>query len=433
MKAKPYPKYKPSGMEWLGNVPEQWTIKPLFAVADEIKNKNTGMVEENLLSLSYGKIIQKDINTDYGLLPESFETYQIIELGDIILRLTDLQNDHKSLRVGCVEERGIITSAYLNLRTKFGVLFKYVFYCLFNYDVQKIFYNYGGGVRQSMRFADLKWLPIPLPSPPEQQAIVEYLDRETDKIDTLIAKKKRLIELLWEKRMVLISNAVTKGLDLTVKLKPSGVEWLGEVPEHWESVSLKWVSQRYSGGTPDKSNQDYWTDGAIPWLNSGAVNAGYITEPSEYITEDAYHNSSAKWIPKNALVIALAGQGKTKGMVAQLGIKTTCNQSMAAIIPNSYFLPRFLYWWVFKNYNNLRNLAGGDARDGLNLEMIGSIPCPIMPLSEQQAIATFLDYETGKIDTLILKIETVIEKLTEYRTALISAAVTGKIDVRNIV
>jgi type I restriction enzyme, S subunit len=212
------------------------------------------------------------------------------------------------------------------------------------------------------------------------------------------------------------------------RYKQSGVEWLGEVPEHWESVSLKWISARYSGGTPDKSMDEYWEEGTIPWLNSGAVNDGYITMPSALITEEAYINSSAKWIPKDALVMALAGQGKTKGMVAYLGFKTTCNQSMAAIIPNKKINPRFLYWWLTKNYGSLRNLAGGDARDGLNLDMIGGIPCPLLPLPEQQSIASYLDRETGRIDTLIGKKLRIVELLKEKRTAVIARVVTTGLD-----
>ena len=210
--------------------------------------------------------------------------------------------------------------------------------------------------------------------------------------------------------------------------KPSGVEWLGEVPGHWGKLSLKWASIRYSGGTPDKKIQEYWEDGTIPWLNSGAVNDEYITEPSEYITKEAFQNSSAKWIPKDALVMALAGQGKTKGMVGQLGFNTTCNQSMAAIIPDKRLNPRMLYWWLIKNYINIRNLAGGEARDGLNLDLLGSIPVPLPSLPEQHAIAAFLDRETGKIDLLITKKQRLLSLLAERRTALISRAVTKGLD-----
>ncbi|QYJ75714.1 restriction endonuclease subunit S [Shewanella sp. FJAT-52076] len=206
--------------------------------------------------------------------------------------------------------------------------------------------------------------------------------------------------------------------------KESGVKWLGQVPGHWNAVSLKWISQRYSGGTPDKSNDAYWENGDIPWLNSGSVNDGYITEPSTYITREGFASSSAKWIPTNALVMALAGQGKTKGMVAQLGIRATCNQSMAAIIPKEKFTPRFLYWWLVSNYQNIRNMAGGEQRDGLNLDMLGSIPCPQLPLPEQTAIADFLDRETGRIDILMAKKRQLIALLKDKRSALISRIVT---------
>lgn len=208
------------------------------------------------------------------------------------------------------------------------------------------------------------------------------------------------------------------------KYKPSPMAWLDQLPTHWNAAPLRWMSKRYSGGTPDKGNEAYWEDGEIPWINSGAVNDGYITQPSELITREGFANSSAKWIPKDALVMALAGQGKTKGMVAQLGIPTTCNQSMAALIPDYRFAPRYLYYWLTANYQNIRNLAGGEARDGLNLEMLGSIPCPVPPVDEQQSIARFLDAKTAQIDALVAQKRQLIDKLKEKRQALIARTVT---------
>lgn len=201
-------------------------------------------------------------------------------------------------------------------------------------------------------------------------------------------------------------------------------QWLEELPKHWSFGSLKWLSKRYSGGTPDKNNTEYWINGTIPWINSGAVNQINVTEPSEFITSEAFKNSSAKWVPSGALVMALAGQGKTKGMVAQTGIKVTCNQSMAAIVPMRNISARFLFWWLSINYQNIRNMAGGDLRDGLNLELLGSISCPIPPFGEQKIIASFLDRETAKIDALILEQEKLITLLAEKRQATISHAVT---------
>ncbi|WBL64065.1 restriction endonuclease subunit S [Thauera sp. WB-2] len=206
--------------------------------------------------------------------------------------------------------------------------------------------------------------------------------------------------------------------------KTSPMTWLDQLPTHWTAASLRWMSKRYAGGTPDKGNEAYWEDGEIPWINSGAVNDGYITEASELITREGFANSSAKWIPKGALVMALAGQGKTKGMVAQLGIPTTCNQSMAALIPDHRFEPRYLYYWLTANYQNIRNMAGGEARDGLNLEMLGSIPCPVPPVDEQQTIARFLDAKTAQIDALVAQKRQLITKLKEKRSALIARTVT---------
>ncbi|MCP4361207.1 MAG: restriction endonuclease subunit S [Chloroflexi bacterium] len=205
--------------------------------------------------------------------------------------------------------------------------------------------------------------------------------------------------------------------------KNSGIEWVDRIPSHWDICSLRWLTNLYTGGTPDKSNLAYWTDGTIPWLASGEVNQKYISNPTTFITEEAYKNSSAKWVKKDSLLMAIAGQGKTKGTIGHLGFDATCNQSMAAIKPLT-IKPRYLFYWLESNYRNIRGLAGDGLRDGLNLEMLGSIKSPIPESSEQTQIATFLDRETAVIDTLIAKQEELIRLLQEKRTAVISHAVT---------
>jgi type I restriction enzyme, S subunit len=206
--------------------------------------------------------------------------------------------------------------------------------------------------------------------------------------------------------------------------KDSGVEWIDKLPINWGTVNLRWISTIYAGGTPSKTNLSFWENGTIPWINSGAVNQGLVINPSTYITEQAYNSSSARWISKGSLVLALAGQGKTKGMVAQVDINTTCNQSMAAINPNNSLRSRYLYWWLSANYQNIRNMSGGDLRDGLNLEHVGNIKCPEPRDDECVVIANFLDHETAKIDTLIDKQQQLIKLLKEKRQAVISHAVT---------
>ena len=241
-----YPAYKDSGIEWLGEVPEHWTEKPFFSLVSERCESNSGMKHENLLSLSYGRIVNKDINSLDGLLPASFETYQVVHPGDIVFRLTDLQNDKRSLRSAIVRETGIITSAYLAGVCR-GIFPEYANFLFRAYDSIKVFYSMGGGLRQSIKYSDMKWLPIWLPDWQEQTQIARFLDHETARIDALIEEQQRLIELLKEKRQAVISHAVTKGLDPTAPMKDSGVEWLGEVPAHWKVSKLGHYAQILTG------------------------------------------------------------------------------------------------------------------------------------------------------------------------------------------
>ncbi len=212
--------------------------------------------------------------------------------------------------------------------------------------------------------------------------------------------------------------------------KMLGSAWVGPVPAEWPLVRLKHLARLYAGGTPDRENRDYWEEGTIPWLNSGEVNQWLIERPSEFITEDGFRNSSAKWVPKGALVMALAGQGKTKGMVAELAIDSTCNQSMAAIVPAAGTASRFLLYWLSANYVPIRNRAGGEQRDGLNLEIIGNIPCPRPDERVQRAIAEYLDRETARLDALVAAKERVLALLAEKRKALVTRAVTRGLNPR---
>ena len=200
---------KDSGIEWIGDVPEHWEVQRIHDIAVQQKRKNIGLLENNLLSLSYGKIKRRDIDTSFGLLPESFETYQIVEAGNIILRLTDLQNDQRSLRVGLAKERGIITSAYLCLSFLRIINPVFAYYLLFVYDISKVFYWFGGGLRQSMKYDDIKVFPFVLPPLPEQKSIADYLDTKTAQIDKIIQTINTQIEKLKELRKTLINDVVT--------------------------------------------------------------------------------------------------------------------------------------------------------------------------------------------------------------------------------
>ena len=202
-------KMKDSEVEWIGEIPEHWKVNYLSQIFFQLKNKNKNLVETNLLSLSYGKIKQKDINSSKGLLPESFEGYNIIDKNDIVLRLTDLQNDHKSLRVGYSTQKGIITSAYITLRSKTDMNTKYYYYLLHTFDICKGFYGMGAGVRQGLNFEGIKKLKILNPPLNEQKEIVNYLDNEIIKIENIINQKEKLIVELEDYKKSLIFEYTT--------------------------------------------------------------------------------------------------------------------------------------------------------------------------------------------------------------------------------
>ena len=231
---KPYQEYKESGQEWLGDVPKHWDLKPGHAAFDKRKISNAGLKENTVLSLSYGRIKIKPTDKQHGLVPESYETYQIVDEGNIIIRGTDLQNDHTSLRIGLVRNRGIISSAYLCLQCCDTITPDYGYQILNTFDLTKAIYRYGSGLRQNLDHSEIKRLPIFLPPVSEQSTIMRFLDHWNGRLEKAIRSKRRVIALLQEQKQAIIHRAVTRGLDPNVKLKDSGIPWLGEIPAHWE-------------------------------------------------------------------------------------------------------------------------------------------------------------------------------------------------------
>lgn len=426
-----YPKYKDSGVEWLGEVPEHWEIKPLYGCAHERYESNKGMMEDNLLSLSYGRIVSKDISSNEGLLPESFETYQIIRKGDIVFRLTDLQNDKRSLRSALVEEDGIITSAYLAVEPK-GPNSRYMAFLFRAYDKTKVFYSMGGGLRQSMKFADVKRLPVVLPPAPEQTAIAAFLDRETVKIDALVTEQQRLMELLAEKRQAVISHAVTRGLNPAAPLKDSGIEWLGQVPDHWRVIPLKYlVTESVAGPYGASLTKAMYSDSGYRVYGQQQAITNDFTLGDYYITEEKYEEMRRYTVFPGDLLISVMGTiGKVAivpddvepGIINPRLVRYRCGDKIA---------PQFMRTLLLTaQYQELLKLeSNGSTMDGLNMRIIGDIPVVVPPLTEQLAILSHLHPEIIKFETLTAESQRAIDLLQERRTALISAAVTGQIKV----
>ncbi|AXA65423.1 restriction endonuclease subunit S [Pseudomonas oryzihabitans] len=427
-----YQGYKDSGIEWLGEVPAHWKEKPFFSLVYERNEPNAGMKHENLLSLSYGCIVNKDINALDGLLPASFETYQVVHPGDIVFRLTDLQNDKRSLRSAIVRETGIITSAYLAVVCR-GILPEFASFLFRAYDTIKVFYSMGGGLRQSMKYSDMKWLPIWVPDWQEQTQIAYFLDYETARIDALIEEQQRLIELLKEKRQAVISHAVTKGLDPTVPMKDSGVEWLGEVPAHWEVKQLKHVVDPNTSITYGIVQAGPEFEGGIPYIRTSDMSgeelptSGYpLTSPE---IDESYARSRVR--PGDIVMSIRASVGKCLPVPDELKI-ANLTQGTAKISAGHgimrNFLLAFLNAEATQNYFDL--MAKGATFKEITLDALRRTPVLLPPLGEQIKIDQFVAKKTGLLMEACKQAIQSVSLLQERRSALISAAVTGKIDVR---
>lgn len=420
-----YSSYRDVGVAWLGQVPAHWEVRPLFAVAEECDESNEGMQEDNLLSLSYGRIVPKDIDANDGLLPESFETYQIVREDDIVFRLTDLQNDKRSLRSAIVRERGIITSAYVAVRP-IGVRADYLNYLYRAYDTTKVFYSMGGGLRQSMKFADMKRLPTLLPPEEEQAAIAAFLDHETAKIDALVAEQEKLIALLKEKRQAVISQAVTKGLDPTVPMRDSGVKWLGEVPAHWDVVQFRRRVQIAEGQVnPELPAFRDMILIAPNHVESGTGRLLAQETAAEQSAESGKYQCNAGDVIYSKIRPALR-----KACLAQTDC--LCSADMYPLRPSRGLSSNFLLWFVLSEPFSCLAVLESErvAMPKINRDTLNDVMIVVPPEQEQEQISTYLQMLTGGIDTLIAVSQRAIDLLCERRSALISATVSGQIDVR---
>ena len=414
---------KDSGVPWMGDIPVGWEVvrgKDLFFKVQ--RSQKTPLV----LSLSYGKIINREMN-NYGLLPESYDSYQGVCVNDIIIRPTDLQNDKRSIRVAFSNKEGIITSAYLVIGT---TLFpRYAYWQLHTCgDICKIFYNLGGGVRESLKIQELRSLLFSQPPLPEQIAIAEYLDQHTAGIDARVDQLRQEKTSLTALRKSVIHQAVTKGLDAGVSLRPSGVDWMGDIPVGWEVVRLKDVCVANQKTLPES------TDGN---QQINYIEISDVTQQGIQFSEPLLFNnapSRARRLVRAGDVIlstvrtylrAIAFIDETQhGYVASTGF--------AVLTAKSSMAPKYVKYMVLsENFiTRVIRLSKGISYPAISASDLMAIEVFVPPLSEQIAIAEYLDQHTASIDRRMQYIEQEMELLSQLRKSLIHEVVTGKHDVR---
>lgn len=461
MKLTPYPNYKPSGVEWLGDVPEHWEARRLKDVGtlrggagfpheeQDVEGEELPFYKVGDLKASLdGRVMG---NPEHTISKETARKLRaaIIPPDSIVyakIGAALLLNRRRVTSANCCIDNNM--TAYLPEKQRIRA--DWALYWLSTLDFGE-FMNPGAVPSFSEGYQG--FLPILVPPLIDQQAIAAYLDRETGRVDRLVAKKRELIERLKEKRTALISSTVTRGLppaaaraaglpDMSAEasakaenppLKPSGLDWLGDIPVHWEIKPVKFVARIGNGSTPSRDNPSYWEEGDYPWLNSSVVNQENITEAEEFVTSLALRDCHLPKIAPPAVLIGITGQGRTRGMASTLMFEATINQHVAYLKPFSNCAEVGFLRRVFDMvYLFLRSESdgGGSTKGAITCEQIANLKIPVPPLPEQAAIAAYLDEETAKLDALVGKVEEAVERLQEYRTALITAAVTGKIDVR---
>ncbi|EJO2872603.1 restriction endonuclease subunit S [Klebsiella pneumoniae] len=428
---KNFDDYISSGYDYLPKVPTHWRVlrnRQLFQFKKRIVGK---FVEKyQVLSLTLNGVIPRDIESGKGKMPAEFDSYQIVKPRNLIFCLFDI--DETPRTIGISSHEGMVTGAYKVAEVVKEHSPEFVYYYYLHLDEFKGLKPFYTGLRKVVRPETFLGLCIPVPPLEEQRTIAAFLDFETARIDKLIAQQQRLIELLKEKRQAVISHAVTKGLNPDAPMKDSGVEWLGEVPEHWAFVKLKWIATTTSGSTPNTGEQEkYYADGIYPWVRTTDLNNDILSDIPVKITEQALADTACSLLPPGTVLIAMYGGAGSIGKHALLSVPSTTNQAVCAILPTDSVIPEFLnlfagfyrpYWMVG---------AEGTRKDpNIGQDHIKELKLPIPPLLEQKLICAQINQKLSQYSVAEDKAFKFTWLLQERRTALISAAVTGKIDLR---
>lgn len=415
---------KNSGIEWVGEIPAEWETHPIYYYFGERKHKNSLGKEGNLLSLSYGKVIRKDITSSDGLLPENYNGYNIVEKNDIVLRLTDLQNDKRSLRTGLVKERGILTSAYVTLRPikeEFSPFFHYVLHA---YDVMKVFYNMGNGVRQGLNFDELSKCMLIAPPLFVQRAIAEFLDKKCGEVDALIADIQQEIETLEQYKRSVITEAVTKGLDPSVPMKDScGVNWVQTIPKHWIVHPLYYYFEER------KNKNIFAKEQNLLSLSYGKIIRKDINTNGGLLPENfnAYNIVEPKDIVLRLTDLQNDRRSLRTGFVNERGIITSAYITLKA---KKDIIQEYFYYelHVFDLMKGLYNMGSG-VRQGLNFDELSKLKLFEPTIKEQREIVAYIKEKEKKINEIIADKQSQIETLESYKKSLIYEYVTGKKEV----
>lgn len=401
-----YDTYKDSGVQWLGEIPSHWEMKRWRFLMSENTTKNTNCKERLQLQFRYGDIVRKVNQSEESDVLDTISKYTIVEPDDIMINGLNLNYDFISQRVAQVQERGVITSAYISLRPTEIANSRYFTYFLKSMDAKKMFHGMGTGIRLTLSYNELKNQFIPCPSPEEQTAIANYLDTATAKIDAAIAQQQKMIDLLNERKQIIINRAVTKGLNPNAKMKDSGVEWIGEVPEGWEVRKLKHIAKLQSG---DTISSDSFTETGYPVFGGNGFR-GYTNR----FTNDGDY-------------VLIGRQGALCGNVNYAHGQFFASEHAVVVYP--YHKENLVWLGEVIRASNLNQYSQSAAQPGLAVSLIQNICYPYPPKEEREGIALYIAKNIKVIDEGIKNYQEQISLLQERKQIIINEVVTGKVKV----
>jgi type I restriction enzyme S subunit len=427
----PYTEYQQSDISWLGKVPAHWTKNKFkFLLNDKTKTQN---LELPCGSISFGRVVFKDSER---LSEETKAAYQEVLSGEFLVNPLNLNYDLKSLRTALADIDVIVSSGYIVLKSLDVVDKEYLKWLLYLFDVRHM-KTLGAGIRQTISFKDIADCTVYIPSDTEQKSIATFLDRETQRIDSLIEEKQAFIKLIKEKRQAQISHIVTKGLNPNVEMQDSGIEWIGQVPKHWIVRRLKHTSTLQSGIAKGKDNAGKDTL-SVPMLRVANVQDGYVKLDDVHEINVLPHEVE-RYALKDGDVLMNEGGDNDKlgrGAVWKEQIKPCIHQNHVFVIRVNDIEPEWLGWltqsayakfYFFRVSKQSTNLASISSTNVKEVHLL------IPPEDERKLIMEYLKKQTSKLNQLVHDVEQSIFLLKEHHTSLISAAVTGKIDVREAV
>ena len=420
-----YSEYKDSGVQWLGEIPNHWEVKRLASFFSERRVK---VSDKDYPPLSVTKL---------GIFPQwenvaktnDGDNRKLVRKGDFVI---NSRSDRKGSS-GVSDRDGSVSLINIVLKPRKVIHVGYSNYLLKSYKFIEEYYRNGRGIVADLwttRFDEMKMIKLAIPTLIEQEAIANYLDSVTSKIDTAIAQQQKMIDLLNERKQIIINNAVTKGLNPNVKMKDSGVEWIGEMPEHWEVKPLKYCAKTNSGSTPRTILGKENPLSNIKWVRTTDLDNSSVYDTSEYLSLKEIQSASCPLLPKNTVLISMYGGSGSFGKLGILKIEATINQALCSINCFQNILPEYIFYYLQAIHSIWMKFAASTRKDpNLNQDIVKNISVVLPSMDEQKKLVDYISCENRRIQTLVKIANEQISLLQERKQIIINDVVTGKVKV----